>query len=275
MNEPSLNKINLKSNRFLKVLRPVLGAVIIIFILYRLNQVLLVQREYGPETWMRLLIAGLVIGGVYALIAIGYTLVYGILFMINFAHGEVMMLGAYSCFFVFEAFKAIHVPSGESFANAYPAVAILIGFIVGMGVSATMGFLLEKIVYRPLCKAPRLVPLIGAIGASIFLQNAAQLLWTSNPKVFTSVVGNGAVKLFGGKLAISHVTIVTIVSCIIIMCALTFFTGKTKMGKAMRACSEDKAAAQLMGINVNTTISMTFAIGSALAAIAGVLRCLQ
>jgi len=101
MNEPSLNKINLKSNRFLKVLRPVLGAVIIIFILYRLNQVLLVQREYGPETWMRLLIAGLVIGGVYALIAIGYTLVYGILFMINFAHGEVMMLGAYSCFFVF------------------------------------------------------------------------------------------------------------------------------------------------------------------------------
>lgn len=178
MNEPSLNKINLKSNRFLKVLRPVLGAVIIIFILYRLNQVLLVQREYGPETWMRLLIAGLVIGGVYALIAIGYTLVYGILFMINFAHGEVMMLGAYSCFFVFEAFKAIHVPSGESFANAYPAVAILIGFIVGMGVSATMGFLLEKIAYRPLRKAPRLVPLIGAIGASIFLQNAAQLLFS-------------------------------------------------------------------------------------------------
>jgi len=112
MNDLTLKKVTLKFNRFLKVLRPALGAVIVIFILYRLYQVLFVQQEYGPETWTRLLIAGLIIGSVYALIAIGYTLVYGILFMINFAHGEVMMLGAYGCFFVFEALKSIRVPSG-------------------------------------------------------------------------------------------------------------------------------------------------------------------
>ena len=276
MNEPSLNKINLKSNRFLKVLRPVLGAVIIIFILYRLNQVLLVQREYGPETWMRLLIAGLVIGGVYALIAIGYTLVYGILFMINFAHGEVMMLGAYSCFFVFEAFKAIHVPSGESFANAYPAVAILIGFIVGMGVSATMGFLLEKIAYRPLRKAPRLVPLIGAIGASIFLQNAAQLLFSpqlrdvANPEVMRRGTG-WTVLINGSNVIIPYTGVFTFVLSFLLLAGLYLVVRKTSLGRAMRAVALDKKTAALMGIDVDKTISRTFLISGALAGAAGVM----
>jgi branched-chain amino acid transport system permease protein len=136
-----------------------------------------------------------------------------------------------------------------------------------------LGVVIERLAYKPLRSAASLAVLITAIGVSYFLQNAAQLLWTSNPKVFTSVVGNGSVKLFGGQLSISVIAIVTIAACIIIMIALTWFTGMTKMGKAMRACSEDKGAAQLMGISVNFTISVTFAIGSALAAIAGVLLC--
>lgn len=202
-------------------------------------------------------ISGISLGSIYAIIALGYTMVYGIAKMLNFAHGDVIMVGAYVCFFAATRF----------------GLPPIVGILLAMLVCTVLGMTIERLAYKPLRSAPSLAVLITAIGMSYFLQNAAQLLWTSNPKVFTSVVGNGAVKLFGGKLAISHVTIVTIVSCIIIMCALTFFTGKTKMGKAMRACSEDKAAAQLMGINVNTTISMTFAIGSALAAIAGVLLC--
>ena len=130
-----------------------------------------------------------------------------------------------------------------------------------------------RLAYKPLRSAPSLAVLITAIGMSYFLQNSAQLLWSSNLKVFTSAVGNGSLKLFDGALSISHVTIVTIISCVVIMALLSALVQKTKMGKAMRACSEDKAAAQLMGINVDTTISFTFAVGSALAAIAGVLLC--
>ena len=121
--------------------------------------------------------------------------------------------------------------------------------------------------------APSLAVLITAIGVSYFLQNAALLVWTSNPKSFSSVVTGGAISLFGGQLQISRVTLVTVFACVVIMVALMLFTGKSKVGTAMRAVSEDKGAAQLMGINVNTTISITFAIGSGLAAIAGVLLC--
>ncbi len=136
-----------------------------------------------------------------------------------------------------------------------------------------LGIVVEKLAYKPLRSAPSLAVLITAIGVSYFLQNMALLLWTSNPKVFPSVVGRGTLKLFGGQLSIAYVTILTICSCVVIMAALSWFVSKTRMGKAMRACSEDKAAAQLMGINVNETISLTFAIGSGLAAVAGVLLC--
>jgi branched-chain amino acid transport system permease protein len=149
----------------------------------------------------------------------------------------------------------------------------LIGVLLSVAVCTLLGILIECLAYKPLRAAPSLAVLITAIGISYFLQNSAQLLWTSNPKVFTSIVGTGSLKFAGGQLSISVTAIVTIVICAVIMLALTWFTGKTKMGKAMRACSEDKGAAQLMGINVNFTISMTFAIGSALAAIAGVLLC--
>ena len=203
------------------------------------------------------LINGISLGSVYAIIALGYTMVYGIAKMLNFAHGDVIMVGAYVCFF----------------ATGQFGLPPLAGVVLAMVVCTVLGMVIERLAYKPLRQAPSLAVLITAIGVSYFLQNSALLLWKSDPKVFTSVVGNGSVKLFGGELTITHVAIVTVLACVVIMLALTWFTGRTKMGKAMRACSEDKAAAQLMGINVDSTISMTFAIGSALAAIAGVLLC--
>ena len=203
------------------------------------------------------LINGISLGSVYAIIALGYTMVYGIAKMLNFAHGDVIMVGAYVCFF----------------ATGQFGLPPLVGVLLAMVVCTVLGMVIERLAYKPLRQAPSLAVLITAIGVSYFLQNSALLLWKSDPKVFTSVVGTGSVKLFGGELTITHVAIVTVLACVVIMLALTWFTGRTKMGKAMRACSEDKAAAQLMGIDVDRTISMTFAIGSALAAIAGVLLC--
>ncbi len=207
------------------------------------------------------LISGISLGSIYAIIALGYTMVYGIAKMLNFAHGDVIMVGAYICFFATMRF-------------GMPPLA---GVLLSMVVCTLLGIIIERLAYKPLRQAPALAVLITAIGMSYFLQNSAQLLWTSSPKVFQSVVGtiNGetGLKLFDGALSISYVTIITIIVCVVIMLALVTFVNKTKTGKAMRAVSEDKGAAQLMGINVNTTISLTFAIGSALAAIAGVLLC--
>ena len=203
------------------------------------------------------LINGISLGSVYAIIALGYTMVYGIAKMLNFAHGDVIMVGAYVCFF----------------ATGQFGLPPLVGVLLAMVVCTILGMVIERLAYKPLRQAPSLAVLITAIGVSYFLQNSALLLWKSDPKVFTSVVGTGSIKLFDGQLTITHVAIVTVLTCVVIMLALTWFTGRTKMGKAMRACSEDKAAAQLMGIDVDRTISMTFAIGSALAAIAGVLLC--
>ena len=203
------------------------------------------------------LINGISLGSVYAIIALGYTMVYGIAKMLNFAHGDVIMVGAYVCFF----------------ATGQFGLPPLVGVLLAMVVCTILGMVIERLAYKPLRQAPSLAVLITAIGVSYFLQNSALLLWKSYPKVFTSVVGTGSVKLFDGQLTVTHVAIVTVLACVVIMLALTWFTGRTKMGKAMRACSEDKAAAQLMGIDVDRTISMTFAIGSALAAIAGVLLC--
>lgn len=203
------------------------------------------------------LINGVSLGSVYAIIALGYTMVYGIAKMLNFAHGDVIMVGAYICY------------CAMSYLNLPPVVGVLMAMVA----CTLLGMLIERLAYKPLRSAPSLAVLITAIGVSYFLQNAALLIWKSDPKVFTSVVNLPALKLFDGELVISSVAIVTVLACIIIMVALTLFTGKTKMGKSMRAVSEDKGAAQLMGIDVNRTISLTFAIGSGLAAIAGVLLC--
>lgn len=207
--------------------------------------------------FLSFIISGISLGSIYAIIALGYTMVYGIAKMLNFAHGDVIMVGAYVCFYAVARYQL-------------PAVA---GVALAMFVCTILGIIVERLAYKPLRQAPSLAVLITAIGVSYFLQNSALLLWTSNPKIFPSVVGKGTLKFFGGQLSISYVTIVTIVTCVVIMLALTWFTGRTRMGKAMRACSEDKGAAQLMGINVDATISMTFAIGSGLAAVAGALLC--
>ena len=218
-------------------------------------------------TLLDYLIRGLSLGSIYAIIALGYTMVYGIAKMLNFAHGDVIMVGAYACFFTVTGMQPMFEP-GSVAAMVVPALA---GVLLSMVVCTVLGVVIEGLAYKPLRQAPSLAVLITAIGVSYFLQNAALLLWSSSPKIFSPIVGSGQLQV--GPLTISHVTLVTIVACVVIMLCLTLFTGKTKMGKAMRAVSEDKGAAQLMGINVNSTISATFAIGSALAAIAGVLLC--
>lgn len=208
-------------------------------------------------TFLNHLINGISLGSVYAIIALGYTMVYGIAKMLNFAHGDIIMVGGFVSFLTV----------------SYAGVPAVVSILISMAVCTVLGVVIERLAYKPLRGAPSLAVLITAIGVSYFLQNAAQLLWGSDTKVFSSVVPFGSVSLAGGQLVITAESIVTVSVCIIIMVALTLFTSKTKMGKAMRAVSEDKGAAQLMGISVNSTISVTFAIGSALAAVAGVLLC--
>lgn len=200
------------------------------------------------------LISGISLGSVYAIIALGYTMVYGIAKMLNFAHGDVIMVGGYMSFC----------------AMMYLGVNKWLSILIAMAVCTLLGILIEGLAYRPLRRAPSLAVLITAIGVSYLLQNSALLIWSSNPKVFPSVVSG---TLNAGGLSVSYASLFTVFACIVTMVALSIFISKTKIGKAMRACSEDKDAAQLMGINVNFTISVTFAIGSALAAIAGVMLC--
>ncbi len=208
-------------------------------------------------SFLSYLINGISLGSVYAIIALGYTMVYGIARMLNFAHGDIIMVGAFTVF-------TIVTTMGGS-----PVVGILASVVV----CTVLGVTIERVAYRPLRDASPLAVLITAIGVSYLLQNVALLIFGSNARQFTSVITVPALKLAGGKLSISSVTIVTILSCIVIMAALMAFINKTKMGQAMLAVSEDRGAATLMGINVNRTISVTFAIGSALAAVAGVLLC--
>ena len=208
-------------------------------------------------TFVSNLINGISLGSVYAIIALGYTMVYGIAKMLNFAHGDVIMVGAYASYCTM------------IYLGWHPLLSILFSIVV----CTVLGVAIEAFAYKPLRRAGSLAVLITAIGVSYLLQNAALLIWGSTPKIFTSVVNIKPLSLFGGKLTITAESIVTVAACVLIMIGLTLFTQKTKMGKAMRAVSEDKDAAELMGVNVNTTISTTFAIGSALAAVAGVLLC--
>jgi len=200
------------------------------------------------------LINGISLGSIYAIIALGYTMVYGIAKMLNFAHGDVIMVGGYVSFCVM----------------FYLDLPAWLAVLAAAAVCTVLGILIEGLAYRPLREATSLAVLITAIGVSYLLQNAALLIWGASGKSYTPVI-SGQLPLSG--VNVSYLTLLTIAACVVIMVALTLFTGKTKMGKAMRACSEDKGAAQLMGINVNATISLTFAIGSALAAVAGVLLC--
>ncbi len=201
------------------------------------------------------LINGLGLGSVYAIIALGYTMVYGIAKMLNFAHGDVIMIGAYVAFFALNSF----------------GLPLPVAIILSIAVCTVLGVTVERLAYKPLRQASSLSVLITAIGVSYFLQNAAQLLWSSSTKVFPTIIPNGGISL--GGLSISYLTLITIAVCIFVMICLTLFINRTRTGRAMRACSEDKGASTLMGINVNRIISITFAIGSGLAAIAAVLLC--
>ena len=204
------------------------------------------------------LISGLSLGSVYAIIALGYTMVYGISKMLNFAHGDVIMVGGYISF-------CLTMYMGM---NGWVALAL------AMVVCTLLGITIERLAYRPLRGTGSLAVLITAIGVSYFLQNSALLIWGANPRVFTSLFeGVDTIHAANGQLTITAESLFTIVANIVIMICLTLFVSKTKAGKAMRAVSEDNGAAQLMGINVNRSISMTFAIGSGLAAVAGVLMC--
>lgn len=203
------------------------------------------------------LINGISLGSVYALIALGYTMVYGIAKMLNFAHGDVIMIGSYA---VFMCMSNTDMP-------------VVVSIVISILLCTCLGVVIEKIAYKPLRKATNLAVLITAIGVSYFLQNMALILFGSNPISFKSVITWEGIKLAGGALSISGTAIVTIVVCVLIMVVLMWFIKSTKPGQAMRAVSEDKDAAALMGINVNATISLTFAIGSGLAAVAGALLC--
>ena len=209
-------------------------------------------------SFLSYLINGISLGSVYAIIALGYTMVYGIAKMLNFAHGDVIMIGAYV---VFTAMTGFHVN---------PIVSIIIAMVV----CTVLGIVIERVAYKPLRNASsNLAVLITAIGVSYLLQNVALLAFGADTKSFSSVVQLPPLVLAGGALTIQATTTVTILANIVIMIALMLFVNRTKPGQAMQAVSEDRGAAELMGINVNGTIALTFAIGSALAAIAGVLLC--
>ncbi|MCI6089623.1 MAG: branched-chain amino acid ABC transporter permease [Solobacterium sp.] len=203
------------------------------------------------------LISGIRLGSIYAIIALGYTMVYGIAKMLNFAHGDVIMIGAYS------AFVALYR------ANLPLPIALIISIII----CTLLGVIIERLAYKPLRQASSLAVLITAIGVSYFLQNLALLIWGSAAKIFPTILDYGSINLFNDQLKLSYQMLITITVCIVIMILLNLFIKKTKIGKAMRACSEDKEAAALMGINVDNIISLTFAIGSGLAAIAAILLC--
>lgn len=258
----------------------VIGIIILAALLWRIYSVVFIKAEYGPDTWVRFGITGLILGGMYALIAIGYTLVYGILFMINFAHGEVMMLGAFGGYFVFEALKNVPAPTAanpqSSFMDTYPVIAVILAFLVGMLVSAAIGFFLERFAYRPLRNAPRLIPLISAIGASTFLQNAAQLLFGpqrrsyTNPAILTRGQGWN-IPISGSNVVVTYTGVFSFILSILLMIGLFLLVQHTKLGRAMRAVAQDKKTAALMGIDVDRVISQTFIISGILAGAAGVM----
>ena len=276
MNNNERKKIRTQINSY-QVIQIIIGIVFISFFSYRLYSVIS-EGFYGPDTWVRFFLSGLIIGSVYSVIAIGYTLVYGILFMINFAHGEIMMLGAFGGYFVFEILNSISIDPAAStyFLDTYPIISILLAFLIGMTIAALSGFLIEKIAYRPLRGAPRLIPLISAIGTSIFLQNAAQLVFGPkrrtyiNPSILTR--SEGWTLIIGGEdVVLTYTGVFTFILSILLVIGLRLLVQRSRFGRAMRAVAEDKQTAALMGINVDQVISLTFIISGALGGAAGVM----
>ena len=221
--------------------------------------------QLSPDQWRDLLVFGIAQGSVYALIALGYTLVYGVLLMINFAHGDVFMFGGMTGFFVADAL-------GKSgFLDANPLLGMLLVLVVAMTASSLLAILLERIAYRPLRRSPRLVPLITAIGASLFISNSVRGLYGEQVRAYPRLDIFQGYLFEGGPLQILRVHAIVIVAATSLMVVLYWFVERTRTGRAMRAISEDKDTAALMGINVDRIISVTFGIGGVLAGAAGVL----
>ncbi len=240
-----------------------IGIILAIGALYG-TIVTLRAQIYSGTTWISLAITGLALGGVYALIALGYTLVYGILKMINFAHGEVFMSGPFTAVFL-----AIYLDN-TGFLNTYPIISIILITILSALVATTIAVLLERIAYKPLRGAPRLVPLITAIGASFFLQYTFRGLYGSGLKAYPEIdILQGSWQV--GDVRIIKTQAVAIIAAVIMMLVIYAISQFTRVGKAMRAVSEDKEVSALMGIDVDRTIMNTFALGGAAAGIAGIL----
>ena len=210
------------------------------------------------KTFLEQVINGLQVGSIYALIALGYTMVYGIVKLINFAHGDILMVGAYTAFTCVTKYN----------------MPLLLAIIISVAVCSILGVLIDRLAYKPLRNSPRISALITAIGVSFFLESAFLVFQGADSKVIPQdkipfYLSSATINI--GPLRVSYLTLVTIFSTIICMLVLNFFIKNTKLGKATRAVSEDHNAARLMGININFTISITFAIGSALGALGGVL----
>jgi branched-chain amino acid transport system permease protein len=217
---------------------------------------------FHPEIFLQQIINGLVLGSIYALVALGYTMVYGILGLINFAHGDVVMIGALTSLTVITALNAA-VP------GLHPAVVILAGLVAAVPVCMTIGFTVERVAYRPLRSAPRLAPLITAIGISILLQNLAMLVWGRRYHSWPPILPTTPHTVLGANITDLQIVIVLLAAAI--MAGLMLLVNRTKLGRAMRATAENPAVAGLMGVNINAIISATFVIGSALGAVAGLM----
>ncbi|NDJ35610.1 MAG: branched-chain amino acid ABC transporter permease [Chloroflexi bacterium] len=241
----------------------VIGGGILLFITVG-SIATLTSGEFSAEAWIDLFVFGLAQGSIYALIALGYTLVYGVLFMINFAHGEVFMGGMYIAFFVARAFDE------SGFLNANPILSLVIITLVSTSVSTFLAVMLERIAYRPLRNSPRLVYLITAIGASFFLQYAFRGIFGPSTKVYPDIgILQGEWSIFG--IEILKRQAIVIVAAVLMMVLLQVFVNYTKAGRAIRAVAEDREAAALMGINVDRSIVTTFVVGGAMAGVAGIL----
>ncbi|MPZ68255.1 MAG: branched-chain amino acid ABC transporter permease [Actinobacteria bacterium] len=242
----------------------ILLAALLLFVIFKGASATLSEGKFTAAAWKSLIVTGLALGGLYALIAMGYTLVYGILFIINFAHGEVFMSGALSTFFVARALN------DSGFLNDQPVLSIGILLLFSMLVSTTIAVLLERIAYRPLRGSPRLVPLITAIGASLFLQNTFRGMFGAKVRAYPQIeLLKGTVDIFGFVVGKSQLLVIAGAALLVV--GLFFFIDRTKTGRAMRAVGEDKEIASLMGIDVDRVIVTTFAIGGMLAGAAGVL----
>lgn len=243
-------------------------AILLVALVWRLTDVLS-HESYTTQYWILQLINGLILGGLYALVAMGYTLVYGILLMINFAHGEVMMIGGFAGYFALAGFETLGWTNGTPLQSG---LSVVMAVLVGMLASLIVGLALERIAYRPLRNAPRLVPLISAVGASFFLQYTVLLIFGVVPRYYQKpAIINSGISVGDSGVYISYTGIFIFFSSIFLMVMLYLIVRKSKMGRAMRSVAESKEVSALMGVNVDKVIVFTFALGSVLAGAAGVM----